>query len=117
MKAKVIGFGEVEVDGERFTRDIVIDGGRIRRRDKGPSKELRGRFGHTPLSAAEDIPWGGRTLIVGTGVDGALPIADDVIAEARRRGVEIEAIPTPEACRRLAELKRSEVYAVLHVTC
>jgi hypothetical protein len=46
-----------------------------------------------------------------------LPIADDLRAEADRRGVELVAVPTAEACRLLAEIPRAEVRAVLHVTC
>jgi hypothetical protein len=117
VKATFVGFGEIRVAGERITRDVVIDGGRLRRRDKGPSKTLRGQFGHTPLSAAEEIPWGGRRLIVGTGADGAMPISPDVYAEAKRRGIELEALSTRDACRRLTEIRRGDAYAVLHVTC
>ena len=117
MKAALVEFGVLELDGRRYTHDVVIDAGRIGRRRKGPSKPLRDRFGHTPLSAAEDIPWGGALLIVGTGADGALPITPEVEAEARRRGITIEALPTPDACRRLTRLRAGDVYAVLHVTC
>ncbi len=68
VKAKLVAFGELRIEGERYTCDVVIEGGRIRRR-RGPSKPLRDQFGHTPLSVAEDIPWGGQRLIVGTGAD------------------------------------------------
>jgi hypothetical protein len=117
VKAKLIAFGEIQIEGQRYGHDVVIDAGRIRRRQKGPSKILRDQFGHTPLSVAEDIPWGGRVLIVGTGADGQLPVAPEVYVEADRRGVEIDARPTPDACRLLARLKPTEVHAVLHVTC
>jgi hypothetical protein len=117
VKAKLVAFGELQIEGERYTCDVVIKGGRIRRRRKGPSKPLRDRFGHTPLSIAEDIPWGGRRLIVGTGAGGALPITSEVGEEAQRRGIAIEALPTRDACRLLADLKPRDVYAVLHVTC
>ena len=117
MKARLVAFGEVEIEGQRFTRDVVIDAGRIRPRRKGPSKVLRDQFGHTPLSAAEDIPWGGPRLIVGTGAQGSLPVAPDVYHEAARRGVDVVAVPTSDACRLLADLRRRDVYAVLHVTC
>ena len=72
---------------------------------------------HTPLSAAEEIPWGGTRLIVGTGAKGQLPISPEVRAEAERRGIAIEALPTREACRLLAGVDRADVYAILHVTC
>ena len=117
MKAKSVRFGEIRIEGVRYAHDVVVDGGRIRRRDKGPSKALREQYGHTPLSAAEALPWGGRQLIVGTGVDGRLPVAPEVYQEAVRRGVDLTVLPTPGACRLLADLKRTQVYAVLHVTC
>jgi hypothetical protein len=117
VKAKLRAFGDLHIEGERYVRDVVIDGGRISRRRKGPSKALHDQFGHTPLSAAEDIPWGGDRLIVGTGADGKLPIAPDVHAEAERRGVGIVALPTGEACRLLAGMNAEDVYAVIHVTC
>ncbi len=117
MKARLVAFGDLRIEGERYTRDVVIEGGRIRLRRKGPSKPLRDQYGHTPLSAAEDIPWGGRRLIIGTGADGALPIAPEVYAEAERRRIEIDALPTRAACRLLADLEPHDVFAILHVTC
>ncbi len=117
MKAELVAFGEVQIEGERYARDVVIDGGRVSRRRKGPSKAQREQYGHTPLSLAEDIPWGGRRLVVGTGAEGRLPIGPDVYAEAERRGVEVHALLTADACRLLADLETEDVYAVLHVTC
>ena len=117
MNARFLGFGEVEVEGKRYDSDVVIERGRIRRRHKRPSKPYRDRFGHTPLSGSESIPWGGQRLIVGTGADGLLPIMTDVYELAARRGVEIVALPTDSACRLISELEPGEVNAVLHVTC
>ena len=119
MRARLIGFGEIEIDGERIAHDVVVDRGAVRKRRKGPSKPMRERFGHTPLTAAEEIPWGprGSRLLVGTGAHGMLPLADDVRVEALRRGVELVAVPTAEACRLLADVPPAEVWAVLHVTC
>ena len=92
MKARLIAFGEIEVEEERYDYDVVIDGGKVRKRKKGPSKQYREENGHTPLSLKEDIPWSGRQLIVGTGTYGRLPIMTEVQAgggTARR-----------QACRR-----------------
>jgi hypothetical protein len=63
MKARLVKFGEIEVEGKRYTHDVVIDGGKVRKRKKGPSKQFREKFGHTPLSAKEEIPWGGKRLV------------------------------------------------------
>ena len=57
MEVRFLGFGSIEVEGRRYEHDIVIDRGVVRKRSKKPSKPYRDRFGHTPLSVAEEIPW------------------------------------------------------------
>lgn len=116
MHATLRRFGELEIDGHRYTHDVIVEGGRVRRRHKGPSKPYRERYGHTPLSVDEAIPWSARRLIVGTGADGRLPVMPEVLDEARKRGVEVVERPTPEACR-LLSAEDDRVAAVLHVTC
>ena len=71
---------------------------------------------HAPFGW-EEIPWGGKRVLIGTGANGALPIMDEVLAEAKRRGVEIIAKPTLEACQLLEEVKKGQAYAILHCTC
>jgi hypothetical protein len=117
MQARLLRFGSIEVDGRQYDNDIVIQGGGVRKRKKKPSKPYRDQFGHTPLSADEELPWGGDQLIIGTGAYGSLPIMPEVLEEARRRGIDLTAIPTEDACRLIASLAQKEVHAVLHVTC
>ena len=117
MKARLVKFGEIEVEGKHYTHDVVIDGGKVRKRKKGPSKEFRERFGHTPLSAGEEIPWGGKRLLIGTGAHGALPVMDEILAEAKRRNIEVIAAPTAEVCQLLEEVKKGQAHAILHCTC
>jgi len=119
MQVRLVRFGEIEVEGRLFPHDIVLDAGEVRKRRKGPSKDRRDRYGHTPLTAAEEIPWGprGSRLIVGTGADGMLPVDPDVRREAARRGVEVVELPTDEACALLGDVTARDVRAVLHVTC
>jgi hypothetical protein len=117
MQVQLLRFGSIEVEGRKFQNDIVIGGGRVRKRKKKPSKPYRDEYGHTPLSADEELPWGGDRLIIGTGAYGSLPIMPQVLEEADRRGVDVTAIPTEDACRLIASLDPSEVHAVLHVTC
>jgi hypothetical protein len=115
MDVRLLGFGSIEVEGQEYEHDIVIDRGAVRKRSKKPSKRYRDRFGHTPLSADEELPWGGPRLIIGTGAHGSLPIMPEVVAA--RRNIDLVAVPTEQACRLIAGLKRREVQAVLHVTC
>ena len=109
-------FGSIEIDGVTYEHDVVIEGGRIRKRKKGPLEGAPRKIRAQPLTAAEDIPWPCRRLVLGSGASGSLPVADDVITEAERRGVELIVMPTVEA---IEQLRRSgaDTNAVLHVTC
>ena len=117
MKAKLVRFGELDIDGKRFSKDVVIEKGRVRKRSKKPSKIYRDQFGHTPLSDDESIPWCGKRLVVGTGAHGMLPIMPEVSEEAERRGIELVAVPTSEACELINDCPDKEINAILHITC
>lgn len=117
MDARFISFGVIEIDGKRFDHDLVLERGLIRKRKKGPSKVHRERYGHTPLSVDEAIPWSSPVLIIGTGASGQLPVMPEVYEEARRRGVEVVAEPTEAACQRLRSADAQDIAAILHVTC
>ena len=111
------GFGTIVIDGKRFDHDVVVEADRVRPRKKRPSKPYRVRYGHTPLSHDEEIPWSARQLVVGTGASGQLPIMPEVWQEAKLRGVEVVALPTSEACELLRSVDEGDVHAILHVTC
>jgi hypothetical protein len=110
-------FGRITIDGEPYDHDLVIEHGVVRKRRKGPSKKRKPEFGHTPLTAAEEIPWGARRLWIGTGAYGSLPITDDLREEARRRGVELLVKPTPELIRLINEELPPDTNVILHLTC
>jgi hypothetical protein len=116
MRIDNFSFGTIEVDGERYEQDVVIDRGKVKVRKKKPSKPFRAEFGHTPLSTEEKIPWKCKRLVIGTGEQGALPVMPAVLQEARRRGVEVVAMPTAEAIQVLVR-GDSDTNAVLHITC
>ena len=117
MKARLVRFGEIMISGQSFAHDVVIDAGKVSRREKKASRPYQSRFGHTPLSADEYLPWDGEKLIIGTGHHGRLPVMPEVFAEGKKRGVEIIAVPTAEACRMLSNQEPGTANAVLHVTC
>jgi hypothetical protein len=116
MRVTGYSFGSIRVDGVTYDHDLIIDRGKIRKRKKAASRKFRGRYGHTPLSAAEDIPWRCRRLVIGTGADGALPVLQQVRDEARRRKVDLVVLPTAEAIGVLAQTTR-DTNAILHLTC
>ena len=116
MRFEDFSFGSIQIDGVIYEHDLVIDRGEIRKRKKKASKEYRAAYGHTPLSIKEDIPWRCRRLVVGTGIDGALPVMSGVRHEAKLHEVELLILPTSEA---IAILNGSgkDTNAILHVTC
>jgi hypothetical protein len=115
MRFEAFSIGSIRIDGVTYQHDVVIDHGQVRKRKKKPSKPFREAFGHTPLSAQEDIPWKCRRLVIGTGT-GALPVMEEVEHEAQRRQVELVILPTAEAIAKLKE-HPDQTNAILHVTC
>jgi hypothetical protein len=117
MKVEYPSFGRIVVDGVEYDHDVIIEAGEVSARSKRPSKPLRGRYGHTPLSEAEEIPWSHPRLIIGSGYSGRLPITQGVHDAAQANGVALEIMPTSEACAVLRGLEPSDCNAILHVTC
>lgn len=115
MHFDAFSFGYVRIDGVTYRHDVVIDGGKVRKRKKKPSKAFRETFGHTPVSIAEAIPWNCQRLVIGTGT-GALPVMEEVEEEAERRKVKLVIVPTEEAIARLKKDAKG-TNAILHVTC
>ena len=116
MRFEDFSFGSIRIDGVNYENDVVIDRGEIRKRKKKPSKKFREAYGHTPLSLEEEIPWKCRRLIVGTGLNGALPVMKDVKLEAERRKIEMLILPTLRAIDALKK-ESEDTNAILHVTC
>ena len=56
MRFEAFSFGSIRIDGVTYTHDVMIDRGRVRRRNKKPSKRFRDAFGHTPVSIEEEVP-------------------------------------------------------------
>ncbi len=116
MRFEDFSFGSIRIDGVTYDYDVVIDRGEVHKRKKKPSKQFREEFGHTPLSAAEEIPWKCQRLVIGTGAHGALPVMKEVKREAERRKVELVTLPTEQAIEALRKASE-KTNAILHVTC
>lgn len=111
-------FGYVTVNGKAFDdTDVVIAKGVVRARDKGPSRAERDKYGHTPLTLKEEIPWDCKVLLIGIGMDGQLPVIDEVKKEAEKRGVKLILKKTPEAIEYLREHYAEDMNVILHITC
>jgi len=116
MRFQSFSFGSICIDGITFENDVVIDQGEIRKRKKKVSQKFRSDFGHTPLSIEDEIPWKCRILVIGTGMNGALPVMDEVKKEAERRNIELIILSTTQAIEKLKS-NPEKTNAILHVTC
>lgn len=117
MDIEYPGFGRIIVAGVEYQHDVVVEAGRVSARSKRPSKPLKSTYGHTPLSEAEQIPWSCSRLVIGSGYSGRLPITPGLRQEAQHRGVQLEIMPTKDACALLQRLNAEDFNAILHVTC
>lgn len=105
-------FGRIVVDGEQQTRDVIVLPDRLVTnwwRANGHSLALADLDG-----VLEELP---ERLVVGTGVYGRMRPEHETIEQLRKRGVEVEALPTDEAVRRYGELDPAHTAAALHLTC
>ena len=116
MRFEAFAFGSIRIDGVTYEHDVVIDRGKVAKRKKKASKKFRDRYGHTPLSVEESIPWKCTRLVIGTGAYGGLPVLNAVKREAKRRDVELLMLPTREAMKVLNK-HPEHTNAILHVTC
>jgi hypothetical protein len=111
-------FGEVKLFGQKYGSDIIVHvDGSVTKRKKKKSKDLKPKYGHTPLSEKEldflsdEKP---KVVYVGTGYENALPITD----KARKILAEYETVvlPTPEIINKVEQEERDAV-VIIHVTC
>jgi hypothetical protein len=112
-----IKFGSVTIDGIEYVKDVIFDGGEIRQRKKKPSKHLREKYGHTPLTLQENIPWDCATLVIGKGMSNKLPITEAFKKEAKKHGVELIILQTPDAIDYFTKNYNSKMNAIFHITC
>jgi hypothetical protein len=105
-------FGHVVVDGGEQTRDVIVLPDRV-------LTNWRRADGHRLALAdlgdvLDELP---AQLVVGTGAYGQMHTDPEAMDELRRRGIEVEALPTAEAVRRYRELDPRRTAAALHLTC
>jgi len=98
MRFEEFSFGSIRIDGTTDGHGVVIDRGHIRKWNEKPSKKFRDRFGLTPLSIEEDIPWKCQRLVIGIGTTGRL--AGHERGEARSASPENQIGHIADRCRR-----------------
>jgi hypothetical protein len=105
-------FGRVLVDGDEHHQDVIVLPGRV----------VAGwwrREGHGLVlddleEVLDELP---ARLVIGTGAYGRLEPDPATLDALRRRGIEVDALPTGDAVRLFAELEPARTAAALHLTC
>ena len=116
MKIESYLFGEIVIDGIRYTKDLKII------RGKTFDNWWRSQ-GHTlQLSDILDVVAAKpSTLIVGTGAYGRMVVKPGLSEELNSKGIRIEALPTKSAIQRFNELAsqlgHENIAIALHLTC
>ena len=107
--------GHVVVDGVEMTKDVIVLPERVVPdwwRRKGHSLAMEDLD-----DVVDELP---ERLVVGCGYAGRLEPDPAVVDALAERGVEVEALKTPEAVARFGELEAENpaaVAAALHLTC
>jgi hypothetical protein len=111
-------FGWLTVNGVKYEKDIIIhSNGKITKREKKKSKDLKSVYGHTPLSERElgflsEEKF--EVLYVGIGHEAALPTTPEAKQILDKYNAVI--LPTLEIIRLIEQEKRKFV-AIIHITC
>ena len=106
-------FGQVVVNGKRYTSDVIIFPDRVR-------DNWRRKSGHELClgDIAEVITKSPEVLVVGTGASGLVRVLPEVKESVNAQGIKLIVEATDKACHTYNQFCHSQkVIAALHVTC
>ena len=106
-------FGEIVIDGKRYSSDVVIFPDRVR-------GNWWRKTGHELCleDIAEVITKKPEVLVVGTGDSGLMKVLPEVEQRLEAQGSKLIAETTAKACNTYNQLSRFQrVVAALHITC
>ena len=113
MRIQSYRFGEIVIEGERYTDDVVVFADRVRSgwwRKEGHLLQLD--------DLKEVLEAELEALIVGTGARQGMKVASEVVSHTKKVGVELLAFDTRSACHTFNQLiGKRKVVAALHLTC
>jgi glucokinase len=113
-----VGFGEITVGRETYSRDICISvSGKVRKRDESLAKELYGSAHVVGPKELEKICRGGpEVLFVGAGRASEVTLTEDARRFLAQRSIKCEIQPTVKAVESYSKSKLRKA-ALIHVTC
>jgi glucokinase len=113
-----LGFGEITVGRETYSRDICIFvSGRVKKRDEGLAKELYGSAHVVGPKELERICKGGpEVLFIGAGRESEVKLTEDARRFLAQRSIKCEIEPTVKAVESYSKSKLRKA-ALIHITC
>ncbi len=113
-----VGFGEITVGTETFSRDVYIAvSGKVKKRDDSLAKELYGSAHQIGPKELEKVCKGGpEVLFVGAGKASKVELTDDARRFLDQRSIRCEILPTVKAVESYNKSKQRKA-ALMHVTC
>jgi hypothetical protein len=109
-------FGEMVIDGKRYTSDLIIfperivDGWWRKEGHKVHIEDLETILGHDPKP---------ELLVLGTGYHGLVEVQIEVRNTLKSREIGLTAQPTKKACQTFNKLLKSnkQIVGAFHLTC
>jgi hypothetical protein len=112
------GFGWIKIGDVTYEHDIVLHtNGAVTKRRKKRSRDLKGQYGHTPLSEYELDILGEEhpdLVCIGTGQYGSLPLTPG--AKELLLDYQTIILPTPDLVAKIG-LEKENCLVIIHVTC
>jgi hypothetical protein len=113
MKIEHYSFGNITIDGQSYTSDLIIYPGRVDAswwRKEGHNLQVEDL--KDILNAKPDV------LIIGTGSFGVMRVPKETTAYLESSGIKVHAMRTSKAVGLFNELQKdATVVAALHLTC
>ena len=111
-------FGSITIGGDVKENDVIIHlSGNIEKRKKKLSKAV---FGTSHIISLEEAKYiyekGAEQLIIGAGQSGMVSLSNEASEYFKRKQVQIDLSPTPEAIKRW-NMTKGSVIGLFHVTC
>jgi hypothetical protein len=106
-------FGEIVIDGRRYSNDVIIYPDRV------DGKWWR-EEGHSlvPEDVGEVLQTPPEVLVIGQGSAGRMEVPSETRRKLQDAGIEVIAEPTERACETYNRLRgKRRVVAALHLTC
>ncbi|WP_094227124.1 Mth938-like domain-containing protein [Methanolobus psychrotolerans] len=111
-------FGSITVEGKTFEKDIIIRlDGDVKKRKKKLSREVYGTSHKISVEEAKYVyEKGAERIIIGSGQEGMVKISKKADAYLRKKGCDVELMPTSEAIKKWNEAEGKAI-GLFHLTC